>query len=187
MTSAIEHVVICFVLQIMSLWSSGTWGHVSFTLNTTVSLLNLMQFWHIRAKSDYFLCCFSNTGKCWDVLAWGWVISWGMKEQGRKVTNSDKRFELCHMNYHKITHHNVKPYHFSYCSAGSYFSNIYDWYFSQSSFINGCSSVVPYVSDTQLQLILKSISSKNARYNTLKIWGFHNRNYENEWMFSMML
>ena len=49
------------------------------------------------------------------------------------------------MNYHKITHHNVKTFQFSYCSAGSYFSNIYDWYSSESSFINGCSSLVPYI------------------------------------------
>jgi hypothetical protein len=83
------------------------------------------------------------------------------------VTNSDERFELCHINYRKITHHNVKAFQFLYCSAGSYFSNIHNWYCSQSSFINGCSS------DAYLQLInssyVQSMVSENACYNAWKI------------------
>ena len=62
-----------------------------------------------------------------------------------KSDNFRWKVELCHMNYHKITHHNVKAFQFSYCSAGSYFPNIHDWYSSQSSFINGCSSVVLHI------------------------------------------
>jgi len=88
------------------------------------------------------------------------------------------------MNYHKITHHNVKAFQFSYCSAGSYFPNIHDWYSSQSSFINGCSSVVLHIYIYLMHNFnssrVQSVVSKNAFYNTWKIWGFHNRNYEYE-------